>query len=72
MADIADVVACTFVILSNEKKRKRRREISAEGSRFSCNLLSTLKLEDIMGFRNFTRLTLSNIEGLLQLWFYGK
>ena len=71
MTDLVGIAACTVIILDNEKKRKRRRwwrrEIFAEGPRFGCNLLSTLKLEDSMGFRNFTRLTPSDFEELIQL-----
>lgn len=71
MADLVGIAACAVIIMDSEKNRKRRRwwkrERFAEGPRFGCNLLSTLQLEDSMGFRNFTRLTPSDFEELLQL-----
>ncbi|KAJ8892090.1 hypothetical protein PR048_004668 [Dryococelus australis] len=53
----------------NEKSNKRRwtREMLAEGPQFGNTLFLKLKVEDSVVFRNFTRLTPSGFEELLQV-----
>ena len=70
MEDIAlcGMSAC-LAIITNERSRKRKRwwtrEVLTEGPRFGTTLLNKLKMEDAMGFRNFTRLTPTDFEELL-------
>ena len=70
--DIASgLIAASAVIIFDTQKRKRRRwwtrQVLSEGPAFGNNLLNKLRLEDAMGFRNFTRLTPSDVEDLLQM-----
>jgi hypothetical protein len=77
----SEVVLCAIsvcnpsLILSEVKKGKRKRwwtrNLFAGGVRVGLNLLEKLKLEDVMGFTNFTRTTPSDFEELLQM-FRGK
>lgn len=68
-----DIVLCgmssCLVLITSERTRKRKRwwtrEVLAEGPRFGNALLNKLRLEDAMGFRNFTRLTPTDFEDLL-------
>lgn len=70
MEDIAlcGVSSCLALVFG-EKSRKRKRwwcrEVLEEGPKFGMNLLEKLRLEDAMGFRNFTRLTPTDFEELL-------
>ena len=70
MEDIAlcGVSSCLAIVLG-EKSRKRKRwwcrELLEVGPTFGINLLEKLRLEDGMGFRNFTRLTATDFEELL-------
>ena len=68
-------VCSTFLLLNEVKKGKRKRwwsrNLFAGGVSVGLNLLEKLKLEDGMGFSNFTRMTPSDFEELLQM-FGGK
>ena len=70
MEDIAfSAVSSCLAVIASEKPRKQKRwwsrEVFSEGPRYGMSLLNELRLEDAMGFHNFTRLTPTDFKDLL-------
>lgn len=65
--ELVEVAACSVLMLDRGGRALVDAWHFCKGTRFGLNLLTSLKMENVMGFRNFTRLTPTDFEKLLQL-----